>query len=141
MAQFRLTPQIILEPYAVQLSLSLPTRNSAVSVEKAAVGLIQELARRCDNEEGALIGHIKGFALGQNQDWLKISLTDSRRPVETEGSLSTPFGPVRFTLNAHVIGLTKDRIKTLVDASIQKLVEDLSVNISRIDKGISENGS
>jgi hypothetical protein len=81
---------------------------------------MERLARRCMLEEGALIGHIKGFAKGPQGSWLRVSITDGRRPAEFEGKIIGRPDRVELALNAHVLGLPADRIKKLLLDSIDE---------------------
>lgn len=135
MDPFKIAPQVGLEPYAVQLRLSRLEQDDRISLDSAAIFLIHDLARRCMLEEGALIGHIKGFAKGEGENWFKVSLTDGRRPVDFEGSINDTKGPVVFTLNAHVLGLAACRVETLMMETITTLGRQWEVNVAPVCQG------
>lgn len=103
-----------LEPYAVKLRMSRLESSPEDSLNEAIISLMERLARRCMLEEGALIGHIKGFAKGPQGSWLRVSITDGRRPAEFEGQLMGLPEHVELALNAHVLGLPADRVKELL---------------------------
>ena len=132
MDTFKIAPQLGLEPYAVQLKLSRLEQDNRISLDSAAIFLIQDLARRCMLEEGAFIGHIKGFAKGEGEDWFKVSLTDGRRPAEFEGSINETKGSIDFTLNAHVLGLAACRVEILMMETITTLGRKWEVNVSLV---------
>lgn len=103
-----------LEPYAVKLRMNRSKSSPEDSLNEAIISLLERLAQRCMLEEGALIGHIKGFAKGPQGSWLRVSITDGRRPAEFEGKIMGRPGHVEISLNAHVLGLPADRIKELL---------------------------
>ena len=119
---------LILEPYSVNLCLRLTTEESGFSHDQAVIFLIERLAKRCVAEKGAVIGHIKGFAKGGQGSWLRVSVTDARRPADHEGSITGQPEQVELTLNAHVLGVTSERIEQILQEALSDLAAEGKVD-------------
>ncbi len=135
MDQFKLAPYIKLEPYAIKLKIDRRDAYSSVSLDSVIINLVQELAERCMLEKGAVIGHIKGFVKGPDETWFRVSLTDGRRPAEFEGNTLQTQDSIELTLNVHVIGVTANRVGTLLKDTIFTLSEQRDVTICSILQG------
>jgi hypothetical protein len=106
------------EPVAVMLRLS-KSNNESVDVFNSTVdGLVDVLAARCLSEKRALIGHIKGFAAGQEGSYLRVSASGDGRLTDIEGHIAGAPDTILLTLNIHVFGISAERIKNLLTESI-----------------------
>jgi hypothetical protein len=133
-----------LEPYAVKLRIARPVSVPGAGFGSEVAGFIEAFAKRCAAEENALIGHIKGFAAGQDGSYLWVSVTDPRRFADVEGEIKGDPQSVMLTLNVHVFGLSKKRIKALLtETAADPAVRD-RVRISPIEPlgldGLTEEG-
>ena len=126
---------LILEPYSVKLGLGLTTDDAGFSHDRAIIFLIERLAGRCLEQKGAVIGHIKGFASGPGGSWLRVSVTDGRRPADYEGSITGRPEKVELTLNAHVLGLTSERIEQILLEALADLAAEGNVGVSVTGRG------
>lgn len=134
MASFDLTYQVALSSYSVKLIISSVEQDDRISLKSVVIFLIQDLGRRCMSEKGAMIGHIKGFGKDKEGGYIKVSHTGQGIPVSCEGSIDDVSGPVEFTINAHLLGVSADRVETLLLETITTLVNQGEVMIDTVPR-------
>ncbi|WP_028314332.1 hypothetical protein [Desulfatibacillum aliphaticivorans] len=119
-----------LEPFAMKLHLR-PTSSGAASVCEAAVlSVVKSLADKCSKENRAVIGHLKAFAQDDQGAWMRVSAVDAKHAPSVEGGLAEALDHVHATLNAHVLGLSSEKVEKLVMESIEEAQKDACVEIN-----------
>ncbi|MBI5591632.1 MAG: hypothetical protein HY881_14245 [Deltaproteobacteria bacterium] len=106
------------EPVAVMLRLSKSHNESVDVFTDTATGLFDTLATRCLSEKHALIGHIKGFATGPEESYLRVSATGDGRPADSQGHIRGAADAIFLALNILVFGISAERIRDLLSESI-----------------------
>lgn len=104
----------ILEPYAISLSWYMPTGLSAREWEDLFRRFLEHIAAECLRSGSPLIGHIKGLVLEEDGHYLKISVTSTDQPADTDGMLPNDLKKVSLALNVLVYGVPEKTVAEIV---------------------------
>ena len=121
--------ELNLEPFAMKLHLRPQSGGAASVCETAVFTLVKVLADKCSQEDKAVIGHIKVFAQDDLGAWMRVSAVDAKHAPSVEGGLAEALDHVHATLNAHVLGLSLEKVEKSAMESIEEAQKDACVEI------------
>lgn len=103
-----------LDSFVGKLLFLRGTRTAAADCWKQSLGdFLEVLGRQCE-AQGGLIGHIKAFAAGPWDTFLRGSLVDLKSGADVEGDLPETADSFVLNFNAHVHGLAPGVLAALV---------------------------
>jgi hypothetical protein len=115
-----------IEPYAVRLSWNMTTGLSGREWEDFFRHFLEHIAAECLRAGSPLIGHIKGLVLEEDGHYLKISVTSTDHPADTDGMLPNDLKKVSLTLNVLVYGVPEKTVaKIVLEAAKDKALQHM----------------
>ena len=114
---------LILEPYAGHLHWQMRPTAGEHPWERVLADHLEELARRCDQHEQCLIGHIKGLATFPDGGHLRVNVISPDRPADVAGAAPEGCSQLTFTLNVLVYGLSRETLSRLVQDTAGQVAE------------------
>jgi hypothetical protein len=112
--------ELILEPYAVSQRWRLPAGADG-RWEIFLAEYLENLARRCAEHEGCVIGHIKAVALFPGRGYVQVSAVSHKLPAQVNGRVPSGCVELSLSLNVIVYGLNYERLERLTRATAADL--------------------
>jgi hypothetical protein len=115
--------ELILEPYAARLWWAMPPNSGGIPWDRILAQFLEALARGCDVDGQAVIGHIKGLATFPNGGYLRVNAVSSSHPADIGGVAPPDCTELTLTLNALVYGLRYEQVAALVDETATRTAQ------------------
>lgn len=109
---------MILEPCTVRINWRAAKECSPDQWTGLIESFFTILGQKCEKEGNCLIGHIKGLALFEENNYLKVSLTSSKYPPDIQGEISGAARLVEMTVNIIVYGLERASLEKAARESL-----------------------
>lgn len=117
-------------PYACNLEMSGAAFSSEVT-RMVLKRLFLLIASGTKKRRLALIGHIKGFCLGLEKDFLKISFVSDKGGVDISGPWCHGSDRISLTLNIIVVGVSRQELSEIVDEAVKEIQSEYRVTVVR----------
>ncbi len=110
---------LILEPYSVEQRWSVEGRK----VEWGALigEYLEAIARRCENEKAAVVGHLKALALLPDGGYLRVSAVGGGAPTTRDGTVPPGCKELTVVLNVIVYGIRQNVLARFVREAIAEV--------------------
>lgn len=102
--------ELILHPLSISLGFKFAKPMPMEQVKGLIGEMFDALAQAVSRREGCIIGHIKGLAMLEREDWLKVSVISAARPSQAEASGNSPVESMSMAVNFMVYGLEPDQL-------------------------------
>lgn len=102
--------EMIFEPYAVHLDFQMDAPIEADDWRLILSELLETYASQCSKAGPCVIGHIKGFAHGNDDTFLKVSVVSPNHPADIDGNMKGGISELSLVLNVLVYGQPKETL-------------------------------